>query len=129
MNLQSWGGVKFPFYIGNTKCQILTDAQWTTFRKVPDFDPLRPREPVEFDLRFLPSDPFLKGVEFNFQGVGLVPLQTGGMRIHTTSMVRCTVGGGLTGKAKVFCFYGYQDPLLSQGARYHRPVGLVMELR
>ncbi len=33
------------------------------------------------------------------------------------------------GKADVFCFYGYQDPYLAEGARYHRPVGLVMELR
>ena len=124
-----WGPLKLPYNISNTGCELMTDVLWMTVKKVPWLNVYTNPGPVDFDLGFFPTDPQMKGLAFNFQALAVLPLQGGGEKVNTTIMARCTVGGGLTGRAEVFSFYGYQDPYLSLGARYHRPVGLVMELR
>ena len=123
-----WGNLKLPYNLFGNGCEIMTDVVWSTMVKVPWLGPYLPAGPVDFDLGFFPTSPGLKGLEFNFQGIQVIPTVKGGTKVFTTITARCTVGGGLTGKAQVFCFYGYQDPFLSQGARYHRAVGMVMEL-
>ena len=128
-NMKNWGGLKLPYFLWGTGCEIRTDAVMMVLKKVPWVSRFTSPGPVDFDLGFFPTSQALVGMEFNFQGVQIIPVVTGETKVMTTVMARCTVGGGLTGHADFFTFYGYQDPFLSQGARYHRPVGLVMELR